>query len=219
MSNSSPPSRPDPHQSLNAEIDKIARRKSPDAYSFITSVERKIRQFKLDGTISVEVLLNEAYLRAIAYLDQGGVINNPKAWLHKTIFNIVREQSRQRKKQQPTDPQSHILEIETPETAELFSAEPFEGQEQLPLADRWRIFQEALEELLTCYPEQGRILQLRLIKKLSWEEVRQAIIAEEGDAPTLQTLRKQGSRAKGTLRQLYHQREDHLYLIRASSKH
>lgn len=219
MSNSSPPSRPDPYQSLNAEIDKIARRKSPDAYSFITSVERQIRQFKLDGTISVEVLLNEAYLRAIAYLDQGGIINNPKAWLRKTIFNIVREQSRQRKRQQPTDPQSHILEIEAPETAELLSEELFESQEQLPLADRWRIFQEALEELLTCYPEQSRILQLRLIEKLSWEEVRQVIMDAEGDAPALPTLRKQGSRAKSLLRQLYHQREDHLYLIRADSSH
>jgi DNA-directed RNA polymerase specialized sigma24 family protein len=219
MPKSSPPSRPDPYQSLNAEIDKIARRKSPDAYSLITSGERQIRQFRLDSTISVETLLNEAYLRAIDYLDQGGIINNPKAWLRKTMFNIVRERSRQQRRQQPTDPQSHILEIEAPETAERCAEELLEGTEKLPLADRWKIFQEALEELLTSYPEQGRILQLRLIEKLSWEEVRHVILAEEGDAPALPTLRKQGSRAKGILRQLYHQREDHLYLIRASSKH
>ena len=193
-------------QRLNCEIEDLLRKKSAHSFSFITSIEQRIRQFRLEGVTQPHELINEAYLRALKVIERGESIENPKGWMRSTIFNIIREKSRERQKQQSTDPQSYILDGWLPGNEEHDQTE-----EQIPhltLDQRWRLLEEALEDLINAKPELGKVMHWRLIQRLSWKEIQERLISENGKAPTETTLRKRASRSKRLLRKLYHQREE-----------
>lgn len=201
-------------QKLNREIEDLLRKKSSHSYSFITSIEQRIRQFKLQGTTQPHELINDAYIRALKVLERGEDIENPKGWMRKTVFNIIREKSREQRKQQPTDPQSHILDIETSNNEEIRSIE--EQSLQLTLSQRWTILEQAIDDLIEVKPEVGKLMHQRLIQRLSWKEIRESLIEDLGRAPREITLRKRASRSKRLLRKMYHEREEKMILALAN---
>lgn len=202
------------YQKLNCEIEDLLRKKSSHSYSFITSVEQRIKQFRLAGLTHPDELINEAYLRALKLVERGEVIDNPKAWMRVTVFNIIREKSREQRRQQPTDPQSYILEGEMSVTTstnnheeDTYDVAPIP---ELSLDQRWMILEQAIGDLMKMKPDAGFLMYWRLIGKSSWKDIRKRLSEQPGKTPSETTLRKRASRSKRLLRKLYHQREEEM---------
>lgn len=177
---------------LDLAIGEILRQDSPYAHSTITTIERWLRQFHLHGRVEACDILHEAYLRG-QKIDS---IQKPYAWLKATAFNIVRERSRQFRKQQPTNP-------------EVFDFAPqiVEQQEQ----PKQEIVDSCLHSLWNAFkileqrnPEAAKLLHWQIIEGLSWREIHDRLVLEGEEAPSEAALRQRGSRAKKCLRKIYH---------------
>ncbi|MGB3616176.1 MAG: hypothetical protein WBA10_20450 [Elainellaceae cyanobacterium] len=211
MSNSSDDS---PSEQLQATIREILSTSSAHPYSFISMVKRFILQYDLDRFTHPHEIINIAYERAIAAEKKQVTIVNYKAWLRSTCLNIVRETSRQHRKELSMNPQSHAFDslISAENTAETE-----EDVAQLTREQRIHLLLKALEQLIEMRPDIGQLMRLRLLNEYDWADIQQ-ILAEDGETCKTATLRKRASRGKRLLRRIYHQLEDELLETQGARK-
>lgn len=197
MTDSEPPrSVSSPEDAFNAAALEVLGKNNPYAYTTISFIQRSLMQFHLASQFEAHDIFNEAYMRGIQLIRSGGSIRNHHAWLKSTCFNIIREISRKQRKEQLLDP----------ELVELIPA--LRGIEdsvisQDDLEKNWQALLSSLEALHSTDPKGARLLRLQA-QGLSWKEIHSQLVQEDGEAPCEQTLRQQASRAKKTLRKIYH---------------
>ena len=197
MTDSEPPRyASSPEDSLNAAVIEVLGKDNPHAYSTILFIQRCLMQFNLATQYEAHEILNDAYVRGRAFLHSGGTIRNIHSWLKSTSFNIIRENSRKQKREPLIDP----------EIAELLPClrsieDSILSQEEVN--HKWKALMNSLAALTDTDPEGTRLLCLKA-QGLSWKEIQQQLVKEDGDAPSESTLRQKGCRATKTLRKIYH---------------
>lgn len=173
-------------EQLDAEFKELLNSKSPTGLSLFTSVKQTLVQFHLIGLYSEACIINEAYLRAIKLIEKGETIRSPLAWSRRTAYNHIRELSRAQSKLKPFDENQSEVEQVSITDAEI--------------EEDFTVIQKAFQMLSAEHQE---ILNLYVIKGLSWQEVRNHL-AQRGENRTETTLRKVKERALKKLRKNYH---------------
>lgn len=194
---------------LNCTISSILDPNDSRAFSFRANIKNRIRQYNLTSHLEAHEVINEAYKRAIAAIEQGKKIEYWQAWLKATCFNIVREQSRDRKRHPSVDPQSSaIANLPSKPFTHLFE----NGEEASKIKEAQKrviCLERALEEYSNREPELACLLKLKLINRWSWQRIREHMVQQSSEeVPSVSTLRKRASRAKTRLRRLYHRIEE-----------
>ncbi|MBW4440688.1 MAG: sigma-70 family RNA polymerase sigma factor [Plectolyngbya sp. WJT66-NPBG17] len=181
-------------RAIEEVMNQILDADSPHAYSMIPTVRRYIYRFNLKSRVEPAEILIEAYLRALRATHEEIKIENPKAWLRSTAYNIVRERSRKEKKEFPTDPQALVLDS---------ACEP--GNHCEANCDRnLAILWQAFKQLRAAEPEIAELIDLQILQQMSWSEIQQHFRNQGRKTPTIEALRQRVSRAKKKLRQLFH---------------
>lgn len=197
MTDSEPPRyASSPQEALDSAVVEVLGKDNPHAYSTISFVQRSLMQFNLATQYEAHEILNDAYLRGREYIQSGGIIRSPYSWLKSTSLNIIREHSRQQKKIQTLDP----------ELVELLPCLRPIGESAVSLSNidnNWKALINALKVLEQTEPDAARLLRLRA-QGLSWKEVHEQLVREDGIAQSETTLRQQACRAKKALRKIYH---------------
>ncbi len=158
-------------------------------------IKRSLRQFKLDGQLQESDILLEAYLRIRQKIESGESIQNMPAYLNRFAFNIIREKSKKQKKSEDL----HIRLINNghghPDTTS--------GTDNTD-SYKMNILIKALEKLK---PEDFELIQLRIVKGLSWNEISEYLNSskhnENNKYISASGLRKRGERALKRLREAY----------------
>lgn len=197
MTDSEPPRyESSPEDSLNAAVIEILAKDNPHAYSTILFIQRCLIQFNLTTQYEAHEILNDAYVRGRAFLHSGGIIRNIHSWLKSTALNIIRENSRRQKREPLIDPEiAELLPCLRSIEDSILSQEEIEH--------KWNTLMNSLTALSYTDPEGTRLLHLKA-QGLSWKEIHQQLVKEDGDAPNESTLRQKGCRATKHLRKLYH---------------
>jgi DNA-directed RNA polymerase specialized sigma24 family protein len=197
MTDSEPPrSASFPEEALDAAVIEIVGKNNPHAYSTISFIHRSLMQFNLASQFEPHEILNDAYVRGKNFIRSGGIIRNPHSWLKSTSLNIIRENSRKQKREQLIDPE--LVEL-------IPSLRVIEDSvvSQEDIDKKWKALLSSLKILSRTDPEGARLLRLRA-KGLSWKEIQQQLVKEDGGTPNESTLRQKASRAKKILRKIYH---------------
>jgi DNA-directed RNA polymerase specialized sigma24 family protein len=153
-------------------------------------------QFNLASQFEPHDILNDAYVRGKKFIGSGGIIRNPHSWLKSTSLNIIRENSRKQKKEL-------LIEPELLELIPAFRVIEDSVVTQEDIDKNWKALLSSLDTLSRTDSEGVRLLCLRA-KGLSWKEIQQQLVKEDGEALNESTLRQKASRAKKTLRKIYH---------------
>ncbi|MGB5963593.1 MAG: hypothetical protein WBG73_23350 [Coleofasciculaceae cyanobacterium] len=197
MTDSEPPRyASSPEDSLNAAVIEVLGKDNPHAYSTILFIQRCLIQFNLSSQYEAHEILNDAYVRGRAFLHSGGIIRNIHSWLKSTSFNIIRENSRRQKREPLIDP----------EVVELIPCLRSLGDSVISteeIDNKWKALMNSLTALSHTDPEGTRLLRLKA-QGLSWKEIHQQLVKEDGEAPNESTLRQKGCRATKILRKIYH---------------
>ncbi|HZG40085.1 MAG TPA: hypothetical protein VEZ50_15515, partial [Nodosilinea sp.] len=94
MSSHPPPSET---QQFNRDVQFLLKPNNPHARSLLAFIKRTIYQFELQVYITEIDIFVEAYLRGVRYTQQNQEhIRQPKAWMRRTAYNIIRECKRDR---------------------------------------------------------------------------------------------------------------------------
>ncbi|NEP26441.1 sigma-70 family RNA polymerase sigma factor [Moorena sp. SIO3I6] len=151
-------------------------------------IKSKLRQFNLPDDQIYEVI-NETYLRGIKRLESGQEIKNHRAWIRGTSFNVIREMSREQKKQQSWD--SNFIEHQlAPEASNSLSSANSKDEDL-------KLLELALQKL---EPKDNKLMVLRHIEGLSWQQV-VSHLASNGEVVTEASARQRGNRALKRLRE------------------
>lgn len=150
-------------------------------------VRRNLSVFHLNDDFSEAAILNEALIRAVSAALRGTVIRDLSAWLRTTAYNIIREKARDRRKFVSLETQS--------EQVEQIQCQPEDIEEDLS-------FIQAAFGLLD--PRDQRLLSLKIVQGLSWQEIHDIFNAEGYGHCSIATLRKQKERALVRLRKKFH---------------
>lgn len=199
-----------PSEQLKIVIQEILSDSSPHPYSFISMVQRFLMQYGLARISEPHEIIHMAYERAIAAQAKSVTIHNYKAWLRSTCLNIVREKSRQHRRELSTDPQSHTFERQVSVDYALEQQLGLESPStRLTREQQIQLLLRALAQLMEMRPDIGQLMRLRLLYEYDWAKI-QHILAESGEVHKAATLRKRASRGKRLLRRIYHQLEEEL---------
>lgn len=161
---------------------------NPDSRIFCASIKRQLNQFKLGRTYDVKEVIAEAYTRGIQQIESGKCIDNPLGWLRVTCINVIRELKRQQHKS------------DNPKF------------DQLPWTDGGIVYSDAMvqEDHLAIQTaarqlnsEDQLLLELRVIRGLSWKEVGDCLVDADGQHLKEGTARQRGARILEKLRLLY----------------
>lgn len=197
MKDSEPPRyESSPEDLLNAAVIEVLGKDNAHAYSIILFIQRCLIQFNLSSQYETHEILNDAYVRGRIFLHSGGTIRNIHSWLKSTALNIIRENSRRQIREPLIDP----------EIAELLPClrnieDNVISQEQIDY--KWNALMNSLATLTETDPEGTRLLCLKA-QGMSWKEIHQQLVKEDGLAPNESTLRQKGCRATKTLRKIYY---------------
>ncbi len=189
-----------PPNQLQDVVREILSTNSAHPYSFISMVQRFINQYNLSHTTEPHEIIHIAYERTLK-AEKKQTIRNYKAWLRSTCLNIIREKSRERRREILMDPQSYEFETQTAVEAESEPALLLTREQRIDLL--WL----ALARLLEIRPDIGQLMKFRLLDGYEWADI-QIILAGEGETCKAATLRKRAQRGKRLLRRIYHQLEE-----------
>lgn len=176
----------------NCEVDfrqyfeHLLKKDSPDSRRLCAVVSTMLYRFHLRQRHTVGDVLSEVFVRGLNYVGSGKKINSHGGWVRVTAYNVVREWSRASKKE--------TMFLEEAYVVETAMADPDETDQQ------YRFAYQALGQL----PDfERKLVDLKVMKGLSWREVRQALV-ESGEPDVIEaTLRKRKERAVKHMRQCY----------------
>ncbi|NET61509.1 MAG: sigma-70 family RNA polymerase sigma factor [Symploca sp. SIO2E6] len=168
-----------------------------DIYHILPYIKRVLRQFKLYSYYEERDIFLESYARAVKNIEAGGVIDKISAWFKATSYNVIRELSKAKKRQQllinRLANEGRLIE----ESSHKISDDVIEGNVK-------KILQQSL---LVLDSKDGMILKLRIIKGLSWKEICNHLVdigeEVENNHKLEQRLRQRGKRAIERLRKKY----------------
>ncbi|MEO8894119.1 MAG: hypothetical protein ABI417_21755 [Coleofasciculaceae cyanobacterium] len=184
-----------PENVFNAVVIEVLGKDNFQAYSIILFIQRCLIQFNLTTQYETHEIFNDAYLRGREFMQSGGIIRNPHSWLKSTSLNIIREASRRQKREPLIDPE--IVELmpcfRTIEDSIVCEED---------INNKWKSLINSLVALSHTDPEGARLLCLKA-KGLSWKQIHQQLIREDGQAKSESSLRQKGCRATKTLRKIY----------------
>lgn len=186
---------------LKLAVVDILNPENTHAYSVLLAIQGWLVQFKLIGRHEAHDILNEAFLRGVTYCKTKGPIARPHPWLKRTAYNIIREWSRDHRRQVPMDPQKlgHCLLDEEGATNQLAT--------QIAIERQLQTLNQALRQLKREKPEEYQLLDLFHFKGLSWTEIRQLLYGNDETTPNEVALRQRLSRLRRRLRRLFHKVE------------
>lgn len=193
----SPNSAPDDDHTNQSPLDKaieeILGKDNPYAYSVLTFIHQRLRQYNLGKWMEAHDVLHDAYRRGKTAEDQGKTIHNPHAWLKSTAFNIIRERSRAWSSIS-TDPQ--VMEELLPDGTR--------PEQALIQKEDVKKLQATIAVLAKADPYAFRLLYLRTIREYSWQEISDLLSEETRTFVSDVALRQQLSRAKKKFRAILH---------------
>lgn len=175
---------------FEADIQALLHTGNPDFDALMAYISRVLYQFHLMGQHDPEEVFHIAYNRGIQFTDSGTRIHNPLGWMRRTIFNIVRELSRQDKRVDSLDKE----DVSEPSADEAPVVDTLIREEEVSL------LYSALEQLNAVDRE---LLELRFLRGLSWLEVGQCLAIAHKGKHTEANLRQRGHRALKRLREIY----------------
>jgi DNA-directed RNA polymerase specialized sigma24 family protein len=155
--------------------------------SLLAFINRNIKQYNLN--CDADVIVSEAYLRGLKFLDSGQEIRNPTAWLRKTAHNVIRELSREQLKEQPME--SELISERLASKSDLI---PDEIDDAALTVMRLSFQQLRLSE--------RQILTLRFLYNLSWKDVVEEA-RTRGESMTSEVARQRGKRALKHLKKIF----------------
>lgn len=158
----------------------------PSLVSQFTKVKRDLKKFNLSGKYSEVYVLNEAYIRGIRLIRKGEKIHNPLAWIRTTCVNIIRELSREEKK-------NLDLTIDVPDVRSA------DAEFESDFSQKFMLMKRAFEQLT---PVDQEILTLKVVNGLAWKKVAEEL-SQKGVNLNGPALRKRKERAIKALRQIY----------------
>lgn len=167
-------------QAFDTQMRLILSTKNPEECTVLPFIERRLAQFNLSESVTAIDILNEAYLRGVRLIDNGKHIDNPLAWIRVTSYNIIREYSRESKKN------FHLEEsmIGSPTDYNLLNYQDINTDLEMVLL--------ALEKLDEVEKE---ILRLKIIEQLKWKEILQVLKQKGIIFKSEAALRKRKERA------------------------
>lgn len=181
---------------FDLEFQALLDQNNPNTRSIWCFVERTIRQYRLDGDITADEVLMEAYIRGIRHIEtKQKMIVNPLGWIRLTANYIILEYSRTARRSVP---------LETGSAAEAKLAVPGEMDNLVRQEEIEADIQALYTALAQLSPREQEILLRRHVEDLPWCEVGQRLI-DCGEAGMNEpALRQQGRRALARLRKLFH---------------
>lgn len=191
----SPP--PSETQQFNRDVQFLLKPNNPHARSLLAFIKRTIHQFGLQVYITEIDIFVEAYLRGVRYTQQNQEhIRQPKAWMRRTAYNIIRECKRDR------------LRYSAAAFDELMDQGPAEAEGPVPGAVDEETIGNAVNAVLQALealsPGDRDLIQWKVVEGLTWPQVQTRLVAAGGDRVSQATLRKRGQRALERLRRAYH---------------
>lgn len=191
----SPP--PSETQQFNRDVQFLLKPNNPHARSLLAFIKRTIRQFGLEVYITEIDIFVEAYLRGVRYTQRNQEhIRQPKAWMRRTAYNIIRECKRDR------------LRYSAAAFDELMDQGPAEAEDAAPGAVDDEAIGNAINAVLQALgalsPDDRNLIQWKVVEGLTWQQVQTRLVAAGGDRVSQATLRKRGQRALERLRRAYH---------------
>jgi DNA-directed RNA polymerase specialized sigma24 family protein len=188
---------------FNLEIQLLLKPHNPHARSLLAFIYRTIRQFRLEQHVTEIDIFIEAYLRGVRYTQQQGrTIHQPKAWIRKTAYNIIRECKREHQR---------YCSVAFDEMLEHSLA----GHPPEAVDDGWKDrFADNIQAVLSAFQSLSaadqQLIQWRVVEGRSWETIRELLIGQGEPQLSGAALRKRGQRALERLRHAYHQRSQTL---------
>ncbi|MGB3308652.1 MAG: sigma-70 family RNA polymerase sigma factor [Nodosilinea sp.] len=184
-------------QQFNRDVQFLLKPNNPHARSLLAFIKRTIHQFGLQVYITEIDIFVEAYLRGVRYTQQNQEhIHQPKAWMRRTAYNIIRECKRDR------------LRYSAVAFDELMHQGPAEADGTAPEAISDEAIGNAVNAVLQALealsPSDRNLIQWKVVEGLTWTQVQARLVAEGEDRVSQATLRKRGQRALERLRRAYH---------------
>ena len=187
-------------QKFDSEVEAILDQSNYYGHNLLSYINIKLILFNLNSTYSSYDILSETYIRGVKLIASGQTIAKPIPWFRVTSLNVIREISRNQKRQQLAEytqaVEDNLNELVVT-SAEVESNLLSEEKVETGLDSVLKSFQD-LE------PGDQRILELRLIEGLTWKQVGKCLVAAGEKAQSIATLRKRGQRALERLRKIYH---------------
>ncbi len=190
-----PPHPPSETQQFNRDVQFLLKPNNPHARSLLAFIKRTIHQFGLQAHITEIDIFAEAYLRGVRYTQHHHEhIRQPKAWMRRTAYNIIRECKRDRQR---------YLAVAFDELMEQ-SPTPEPGSAVVDDRAIAQAIASVLQALEALSPGDRDLIQWKVVEGLTWPEVQARLRAAGEDRVSQATLRKRGQRALERLRRAYH---------------
>lgn len=185
---------PSETQQFNHDVQLLLKPNNPHARSLLAFIKRTIQQFGLQAHITEIDIFVEAYLRGVRYTQQNQEhIRQPKAWMRRTAYNIIRECKRDRQR---------YLAVAFDELMEQDAADGSAAAvDDEAIANA---IAAVLQALAALSPGDRNLIQWKVVEGLTWPQVQTKLVAAGEEWVSLASLRKRGQRALERLRTAYH---------------
>ncbi|WP_017298126.1 RNA polymerase sigma factor [Nodosilinea nodulosa] len=188
---------PSETQEFNRDVQFLLKPNNPHARSLLAFITRTIHQFGLQVYITEIDIFVEAYLRGVKYTQQNQEpIRQPKAWMRRTAYNIIRECKRDRLRYSAVA-FDELMEQPSEESA----GTALEAIDDGAIANSINAVMQALDALS---PGDRNLIQWKVVEGLTWQQVQARCVTEGEERVSQATLRKRGQRALERLRRAYH---------------
>lgn len=178
-------------EEFDAQFAEKLSHNNSDGRILFAFTRRLLVQFRKKGSYSEAYVINEAYTRGVVLINKGGTIRKFSPWLRGTIYNIVRELSRGKKRENIAEFNEEIC---------------YQSQHSLiaeeDLNHELHLIRLAYEMLDA---KDKQLLNLKIIERHTWREISEILRTKEGKVPSESALRKRKERALANLRKLYHE--------------
>jgi DNA-directed RNA polymerase specialized sigma24 family protein len=179
-------------QSLDAGFQALLDRDSSIGLTLWVFVERSLNQFHLSGSYTEAYVINEVYLRAAKFIDQGGAIDNLVAWCRATAYNHIRELSRREQRARSHDNDILILD-------QIHSSQGLISDDEI--SEEYELIRRAFSQLSAA---DQQLINLSVVNNLPWRKIHLCLVAEGQTDRSEAALRKAKERAIRRLRENYH---------------
>lgn len=147
-------------QQFDLAIQELTSGNSQECLATLNFIRHKIKQFKLN--CDIYTVLNETYMRGIKLINSSEEIHKPFPWIRATSYNVIREMSRQRKREQD----QIIVNSPLLETY-LDNTETEVSHDEGSVAKHWPAMKSALSTLKF---QDQEVLRLYWVEGMSWRE-------------------------------------------------
>lgn len=176
---------------FNTRFSELMCHGNSDGRILFAFTRRLLMQFNQKDYYREAYIINEAYTRGVQIINKGDTIRKFSPWLRGTIYNIVRELSRGKKRENLAE---FNEEIHYQTQYSLIAEEDLNHELHLI-----KLAYEMLD------PNDKQLLNLKIVERYTWREISEILRAKGGKTPSESALRKRKERALVNLRKLYHE--------------